>query len=63
MLDSYSGVVDYENIPSYTSDTTGEIFQLRDCLDFNLELMTHQQLIQEMQIEVMMVLVHQTVML
>ena len=33
-VDSYSGVVDYENIPSYTSDTTGEIFQLRDCLDF-----------------------------
>ena len=21
-------------MPSYTSDTTGEIFQLRDCLDF-----------------------------
>ena len=33
-VDSYSGVVDYENIPSYTSDTTDEIFQLRDCLDF-----------------------------
>ena len=33
-VDSYSGVVDYENIPSYTSDTTGEIFELRDCLDF-----------------------------
>ena len=33
-VDSYSGVVDYEDIPSYTSDTTGEIFQLRDCLDF-----------------------------
>ena len=33
-IDSYSGVVDYENVPSYTSDTTGEIFELRDCLDF-----------------------------
>ena len=33
-VDSYSGVVDYEDIPSYTSDTTGEIFELRDCLDF-----------------------------
>ena len=33
-VDSYSGVVDYENIPSYTSDTTGEKFQLRDSLDF-----------------------------
>ena len=33
-VDSYSGVIDYENIPSYTSDTTGQTFQLRDCLDF-----------------------------
>src|SRR5210317_2219139 len=33
-VDSYSGAVDYENIPSYTSDTTGEVFQLRDSLDF-----------------------------
>src|SRR6056300_1450776 len=33
-VDSYSGVVDYENIPAYTSDTTGERFELRDCLDF-----------------------------
>jgi len=33
-VDSYSGVVDYENIPSYTSDTTGDRFELRDCLDF-----------------------------
>ena len=33
-VDSYSGVIDYENIPSYTSDTTGNRFQLRDCLDF-----------------------------
>src|SRR5210317_784743 len=33
-VDSYSGVIDYENIPSYTSDTTGQRFELRDCLDF-----------------------------
>ena len=33
-VDSYSGVVDYSAIPSYTSDTTGEKFELRDCLDF-----------------------------
>ena len=33
-VDSYSGVVDYENIPSYTSDTTGTKFELRDTLDF-----------------------------
>ena len=33
-VDSYSGVVDYENIPTYTSDTTGEKFELRDVLDF-----------------------------
>tara|TARA_B100000497_G_scaffold114780_1_gene137681 strand:+ start:13999 stop:20073 length:6075 start_codon:yes stop_codon:yes gene_type:complete len=33
-VDSYSGVVDYEDIPSHTSDTTGETFDLRDCLDF-----------------------------
>ena len=33
-VDSYSGVVDYENIPSYTSDTSGEKFELRDTLDF-----------------------------
>src|SRR5210317_1107619 len=33
-VDSYSGVIDYENIPSYTSDTTGEKFELRDSLDF-----------------------------
>tara|TARA_B100001057_G_scaffold499747_1_gene611596 strand:+ start:5276 stop:11542 length:6267 start_codon:yes stop_codon:yes gene_type:complete len=33
-VDSYSGVVAYEEIPSYTSDTTGEKFELRDCLDF-----------------------------
>ena len=33
-VDSYSGVIDYENIPAYISDTTGERFELRDCLDF-----------------------------
>ena len=33
-VDSYTGVVDYANIPSYTSDTTGRTYQLRDCLDF-----------------------------
>ncbi len=33
-VDSYSGVVTYENIPSYVSDTTGEEFELRDVLDF-----------------------------
>ena len=33
-VDSYSGVIDYENIPAYTSDTTGDRFELRDCLDF-----------------------------
>ena len=33
-VDSYSGVVDYTAIPSYTSDTTGTKFELRDCLDF-----------------------------
>ena len=33
-IDSYSGVVNYEDIPTYTSDTTGTDFDLRDCLDF-----------------------------
>src|SRR5210317_265664 len=33
-VDSYSGVIDYENIPAYTSDTTGERYELRDSLDF-----------------------------
>ena len=33
-VDSYSGVVNYEDIPNYTSDTSGEEFDLRDCLDF-----------------------------
>ncbi len=32
-IDSYSGF-DYGSIPSYTSDVTGEKFELRDCLDF-----------------------------
>ena len=33
-VDSYSGVVDYSDIPSYSSDTTGRNYNLRDCLDF-----------------------------
>ena len=33
-VDSYSGVIDYENIPAYISDTTGKRYELRDCLDF-----------------------------
>ena len=33
-VDSYSGVVDYDKIPTYTSDTTGDDYKLRDCLDF-----------------------------
>ena len=33
-VDSYTGVVSYENIPSYNSDTTGQSFELRDSLDF-----------------------------
>jgi hypothetical protein len=32
-VDSYSGI-DYGDIPSYTSDVTGEEFELRDVLDF-----------------------------
>ena len=32
-VDSYSGVVDYENIPSFTSPTKGKL-ELRDCIDF-----------------------------
>ena len=32
-VDSYSGF-DYGSIPAYTSDVTGEVFELRDCLDF-----------------------------
>ena len=33
-VDSYTGTISYENIPSYTSDTTGKTYQLRDSLDF-----------------------------
>ena len=33
-VDSYSGVIDYEDIPSYTSSTTGVRYELRDSLDF-----------------------------
>ena len=33
-VDSYSGVINYSDIPTYTSDTSGEEFDLRDCLDF-----------------------------
>jgi hypothetical protein len=33
-VDSYSGVIGYEDIPKYTSDTSSEEFDLRDCLDF-----------------------------
>ena len=33
-VDSYAGVVDYTNIPAYTSDTSGKTYQLRDSLDF-----------------------------
>ena len=33
-VDSYAGVVTYENIPSYTSETLGTDFELRDSLDF-----------------------------
>jgi hypothetical protein len=34
-VDSYiSGNVSYANIPSYTSATTGQVFLLRDCIDF-----------------------------
>jgi len=33
-VDSYSGTITYTNIPSYTSDTSGTLFDLRDCLDF-----------------------------
>jgi len=33
-VDSYSGQIDYENIPNYTSDTTGAEYKLSDVLDF-----------------------------
>lgn len=32
-VDSYVGY-DYGSIPSYTSQSTGQVYQLRDCLDF-----------------------------
>ena len=34
MLTHMSGVVTYEDIPSYTSETLGTKFELRDSLDF-----------------------------
>jgi len=33
-VDSYSGVVNYENIPTYKSDTSGVKYELRDVVDF-----------------------------
>src|SRR6056300_780393 len=33
-VDSYSGVIDYEDIPAYISTTTGVRYELRDSLDF-----------------------------
>ena len=33
-VDSYSGVIDYENIHSYTSETSKRKYELRDVLDF-----------------------------
>ena len=33
-VDSYSGIIDYENIPSFTSGTTGQVYELRDSLEF-----------------------------
>ena len=33
-VDSYNAQVDYENIPSYTSDHNGATYELRDSLDF-----------------------------
>ena len=33
-VDSYSGIIDYEDIPSFTSGTTGQVYELRDSLDF-----------------------------
>ena len=33
-VDSYAGIVDYEDIPSFTSTTTGKVYELRDSLDF-----------------------------
>ena len=47
-VDSYEGVVDYSVIPSYTSDTTGEKFELRDSLDFRPRVDDAQLLMQVM---------------
>jgi hypothetical protein len=33
-VDSYDGVIDYKDVPTYTSDTSGVEFKLRDCIDF-----------------------------
>jgi len=33
-VDSYAGIIDYEDIPSFTSTTTGKVYELRDSLDF-----------------------------
>ena len=33
-VDSYAGVIDYEDIPSFTSTTIGKVYELRDSLDF-----------------------------
>ena len=33
-VDSYAGIVDYEDIPQFTSTTTGRVYELRDALDF-----------------------------
>ena len=33
-VDSYTGVINYEDIPQFTSTTTGKVYELRDSLDF-----------------------------
>lgn len=33
-VDSYDGVIDYEDIPIFTSPTTGVKYELQNCLDF-----------------------------
>ena len=33
-VDSYTGAVEYENIPRFISTESGDAFELRDCLDF-----------------------------
>ena len=58
------GVVDYTNIPSYTSDTSGKTYELRDSLDFRPRVDDASvQLIQVVKIEVLMVQVLQLLML